>query len=489
MAEERLEEIRAGRLAKREALIEVGADPYPAEVRRTHTVAEFLSDFEVLLNEEAPVLLLGRVVAVREHGALAFLDMRDGSGQVQLQVTASEVPTDIFERLKNLDQGDFIQATGKAVRTKRGTETLAVAEFHIVSKSLRPLPDSWYGLKDHETRFRQREIDLLLNEESRKVVGLRHTVIQRLRNFLTEQGFLEVETPLLQPMAGGAAAKPFATHHNALDIDLFLRIAPELYLKRLLVAGYEQVFEIGRNFRNEGISKQHNPEFTMLEFYWAYKDYEDLMEFTDVLLAELVETVSPNKEIQWQGETYSFAGPLERLRYVDLLKNELDVDILEEKDPAVYVRLFKERGLEVPAAQTYTKLVDELYKELIRPKLKKPVIVYDYPAEMLPLAKANATDPRIAEAFQVVVAGMELVKAYTELNDPVEQRKRFEVQQAQREGGDEEAQQIDEDYLRAMEQGMPPVAGYGLGIDRLIMLLADMPTLRDTILFPLLKPE
>lgn len=489
MAEERLEEIRAARLAKRQALIEAGVVPYPAEVRRTHTIGEVVATFEELQKEAAALTLLGRVTSVRAHGGVVFMDMADAGGKLQLQLTKDKVAEEIFSRVTSVDAGDFIEASGGLIVTARGVKTLEVKEFHVVSKSIRPLPDSWYGLKDHETRYRQREVDMLLNEKVRDVFARRSEIVQAIRGYLISAGFMEVETPMLQAIAGGTLAKPFSTHHNALDIDLFLRIAPELYLKRLVVGGYEKVFEIGRNFRNEGIDKSHNPEFTMLEFYEAYADYEDLMDRAEKLLEDVAQKVVGSTTTAWQGNDISWAAPFKRVRYVEIVSEKIGIDILDEKDPSVYVDVFQAKGLQVPAVRTYAKLVDELYKELVRPTLVQPTILYDYPVEMVPLAKTSLHDKRIAEMFQLIVAGSELIKAYTELNDPVEQRARFEEQQAQRESGDDEAHAIDESYLRAMEYGMPPVAGFGLGVDRLTMLLTDSPHLRDTILFPLLKPE
>lgn len=489
MANERLEEIRQARLRKRQALIDAGRPPYPAEVRRTHKISDILARFTELSSEESAVIILGRVLGIRRHGGLIFIDAHDERAGIQLQATKDALAEDIFDRVNSLDAGDWVQATGLLTKTERGLETIALTDIAIVSKAIRPLPDSWYGLKDHEARFRQREIDLLLNKQVRNVFYTRAKVVQWLRQYLTKHDFLEVETPILQPVAGGAAARPFATHHNTLDIDLFLRIAPELYLKRLLVGGFEKVFEIGRNFRNEGISRQHNPEFTMLEFYWAYADYEDIMDFTEQMLVDVVQEIAGQDVVTWQEQNLSFSTPLPRVRFVDLVNKLVDFDILDEKNPDAYIPIFKREGLEVPSTKTYTKLVDELYKECIRPKLVRPTILYDYPTEMFPLAKQSLPDPRIAETFQLVVAGTEIVKAYTELNDPVLQQQRFEQQQTQREAGDEEAQPFDEEYIQAMEYGMPPVAGFGLGIDRLVMLLTNSPHLRDTILFPILRPK
>ncbi len=488
MADGRLEEVRDARLTKRKALLEAGKVPYPSEVRRTHSLNQIQEQFADLESSGEPLTVIGRVTAVRGHGAIAFIDIKDQSGTFQLQLSQEDVAPEIFVRFEMLDAGDWIEASGKAITTKRGTQSLLISEFHIVSKSIRPLPSEWYGLKDQETRYRQREVDMQLNAEVLQVFQTRAATIQWIRNFLSSQGFTEVETPILQPLAGGATAAPFTTHHNALDMDLYLRIAPELYLKRLLVGGMEKVFEIGKNFRNEGISRQHNPEFTMLEFYWAFADYEDLMDFTDTLINGLVQDLS-SSDITWGEHTLSLTTPIPRKRYVDLVSERLGVNILDEKNPEVYIEIFKKEGLQIPETKTYSKLVDELYKELIRPQLIQPVILYDYPKEMVPLAKESTSDPRVVEMFQLLIAGSEIVKAYSELNDPVEQRARFEEQMKAREKGDIEAQQIDESYIRALEYGMPPAGGYGLGIDRLVMLLANAPSLRDTILFPLLRPE
>ena len=489
MAEERLEEIRAARLQKRKALLEAGISAYPSEVRRTHALQDVVDGFDQLLHEGAALTVVGRVLAVRAHGGLAFLDIGDASGILQLQLSKEQVAEEVFNLLQRIDAGDFIEASGGLTLTKRGVKTLGIKEFHIIGKSIRPLPDAWYGLKDHETRYRQREVDLALDKKVRDVFLKRSVITHSIRHYLTQAGFMEVETPTLQPIAGGTLARPFTTHHNALDIDLFLRIAPELYLKRLIVGGYEKVFEIGRNFRNEGIDKHHNPEFTMLEFYEAYADYEDLMVRCEEIIQQAVKAVCGKDTLPWQGQEFSFAAPFARRRYTDVVSEKIGIDILHEKDPAAYEAFFIREGLSIPTVKTYAKMVDELYKEFIRPGLLQPTILYDYPVEMVPLAKTSLSDPRVAEMFQLVVAGTELVKAYTELNDPVEQRARFEDQQSQRERGDEEAHAVDESYLRAMEYGMPPVAGFGLGIDRLTMLLTDSPNLRDTILFPLLKPE
>ncbi len=489
MAEDRLEEIRAHRLRKRADLLAAAVPPYPAEARRTHTVATVHSSFEELLSCQTPIVVVGRIHASRLHGGLTFLDIQDSSGSLQLQVTRDQIGEEAFASLDILDTGDFIQAAGKMVRTVRGVETLLVSEFHLLAKSIRPLPSEWFGIKDHETRFRQREVDFLLNPTTRDMLHLRGKTTTWLRTYFTDRGFLEVETPMLQPIAGGTLAKPFVTHHHALNIDLYLRIAPELYLKRLIVGGFEKVFEIGRNFRNEGIDREHNPEFTMLEFYWAYADYEDLMDLSEEMFATMTTDLLGNSDITYQDTTLSFQKPLARVRYIDIVSEAAGFDILTQKDPEAYIQVLTAAHQAIPQIRTYAKLVDEVYKSLVRPKIMQPTILYDYPIELVPLGKQNLTDPRIAEMFQVVVAGMEIIKAYTELNDPVIQRQRFAEQQAAREAGDDEAQTMDESYLRALEYGMPPTAGFGLGVDRLVAIFSNSPTLRDTISFPLLKPE
>lgn len=489
MAEERLKEIRQIRLAKRQALLDQYIPPYPAEARRSASLAELEKKFYTLQSTQELVIATGRVISIRRHGGVAFVDVRDMSGQLQLQVTRGQLPEEQFVTLEHLDSGDFIQATGSMILTKREVKSVQVKEWHFLSKALRPLPVDWFGLKDHETRYRQRELDLLLNREVKTKAQQRSQIISWLRNYLVSQGFLEVETPMLQALAGGANAMPFSTHHQTLDIPLYLRIAPELYLKRLIVGGFEKVFEIGRNFRNEGIDRQHNPEFTSAELYWAYADYEDLMDFTEAMLTVLVQTMFEKTDIVWQEQEISFTRPWRRVRFIDLVSNYVGFDILAEKEPQAYQEVFKHKHLVLPEVQTYTGLLEGLYKAALRPSLLQPTLLYDYPIEMSPLAKQNLTNPHVAETFQLVVQGMELIKAYTELNDPVEQFRRFEEQQKALKAGDKEAHPIDTDFIRALEYGMPPTAGWGLGIDRLAMLLTNCRNIQDTILFPLLKPQ
>lgn len=488
MANERLQEIRQARLTKRQELIDAGVRPYPAEARRTHTTAELLVSFEQLQADKQGVLIVGRVLAMRRHGAVSFIDVSDAYGKVQVQLSRENLG-DNYENTAMIDTGDFVQITGRAITTERGMQTLLADSWHWLAKNIRPLPDKRHGLKDPEKRYRRRALDLLQNEGSRWPIIVKSEAIDWLRKYLKEAGFLEVETPILQPQAGGAAAQPFVTHHNSLNTDLYLRIAPELYLKRLLVGGLERVFEIGRNFRNEGVDREHNPEFTMAEFYWAYADYEDLMDFTEQMISQLVKDVTGSFSLPRSNSTLEFATPWRRVKFFEIMQEVFGVDVLTQKEPGVYEAIFAERKLELPKVRTFNKLVDELYKEVIRPTLVQPTLLYDYPVELAPLAKTKAQDSRVAEVMQLVVSGMELVKAYSELNDPVEQRDRFISQQENRAQGDLEAAEIDEDYLRTMEYGMPPAGGWGMGIDRLATLLTNAPSIRDTIAFPLLKPE
>jgi lysyl-tRNA synthetase class 2 len=489
MANERLEEIRARRLHTRQVLIERQLPPYPAEVRRSHTLATLTRDFPSLSSDSVPVVVVGRVVSIRRHGSLIFCDIRDESGSFQLQVSRDVLASDIFERFSWLDSGDWVQAAGDLVLTKRNVSALRVTAFHIISKAIRPLPSTWYGLKDHEERFRQREVDLLLNQGARDIIVLRSRIVRWLRDYFLKHEYLEVETPILQATAGGAAAQPFLTRHGALGIPLFLRVAAELYLKRLLVGGFEKVFELGRYFRNEGIDRQHNPEFTMLEANWAFADYEDYMDFTEQLLADLTQTIRGSTVVSWGEHSLSFATPLPRKRFVDLVSEAVGFDVLAQKDPAAYVAFCAQAKLPPPEPATYVNALEHVYKHRVRPEIIQPSLLYDYPQEMAPLAKRNLTDPRIAEQFQLIVGGMELVKSYTELNDPVVQRAVLEEQLKEHEAGNVDVHTIDYDYLRAMEYGMPPNAGWGMGIDRLVLVLSGAHSLRDTLAFPLLRPE
>lgn len=431
-----LEDIKKTRLEKLANLKKVGINPYPAEVLRTHTNKEALDDFKKLTNKK--IILVGRIRSIREHGGSTFCHIEDGSAQIQIYFKKDEVGDKQYKLfLENIDIGDFIEVSGKLFLTKKGEKTLLVSKWRILTKSLMPLPSEWYGLEDAEERFRKRYLDLVLNKEIKEKFIKRSEIITKIRKFLDENEFLEVETPMLQTMAGGTIARPFKTHLNALDMDLYLRIAPELYLKRLLVAGFERVYELGRNFRNEGMDREHNPEFTMLEFYAAYWDYKQMMDFTEKLLKSLDNKI--------------FKGKFKRVEY-DKIVGKKDV------------------------------------KEVFA-VIKEPTFVIHYPVEISPLAKKLDNNPKKVARFQLIANGLEVANGWSEINNPIDQAERFKVQEVERKKGSDEAHQYDKDFIEALEYGMPPAAGIGIGIDRLAVLLTNSKTLREIILFPTMKPK
>jgi len=479
----------AQRLQKLEALRAEGLEPY--QVRKVEVTAkaqEIEEQFEALEGKE--VELAGRVMAKRVHGKAAFADLRDGSGQVQLFFRLDVVGEAPFKRFLDLvDVGDWLAVEGKVFLTRRGQKSVEVKAFQVISKALRPLPEKWHGLVDQEQRYRQRYLDLIANPEVREIFLKRTRFIQAVRLELLERGFLEVETPILQPLYGGAAAKPFITHHNALDIDLYLRIAPELYLKRLLVGGFERVFELNRNFRNEGISPRHNPEFTMLECYQAYADYGVMMELTEALLKRGFEEAGGTLKLEYGEHELDFTPPYRR---VDLRQAVLDacgVDVLEIETDEQAAQVAQAKQLEMTVKPTPRSVIDALFDEYVQPELVQPTFVVDYPTVISPLAKRKPEEPRLTERFELFAAKMELANAFSELNDPLDQRRRFEEQMKELAGGDEEAHRLDEDFLQALEYGMPPAGGLGLGLDRLVMVLTGQQNLREVILFPTLKPK
>ncbi|HEX9711752.1 MAG TPA: lysine--tRNA ligase [Actinomycetota bacterium] len=488
----RFDDLEQQRLAKIEALRARGVDPYPVRFDRTHTAAELHEAYDgidagAVTGERASVA--GRLMLLRDSGKLAFGMLRDGSGEIQLFCARDVLDDGQLDEFKALDLGDWVGAEGEVIKTKRGELSVRVDRFELLAKAIRPLPEKWHGLRDVEQRFRLRYVDLLVNPEARRIAELRCRVVERIRTFMTGRGFLEVETPMLQPQPGGALARPFVTHMNALDVDLYLRIAPELYLKRLIVAGFERVFEVNRNFRNEGLSPRHNPEFTMLEAYQAYGDYYTMMELLETMIPTVTGDVLGTTEVSYQGGQLNLAGPYPRLRMIDLVSDAvgepLDLDMQAER-----LRPIAEaHGVEVDASWGTGKLVVELYEKLVEPGLMQPTFVLDFPRETSPLARPHREDPRFTEHFDLVIAGVEVGPAYSELNDPLDQRARFEAQAAARAAGDEEAMTLDEDFLRALEYGMPPTGGLGFGVDRFIRILADAPNLREVILFPLLRPE
>lgn len=482
------------RRGKLEELRRIGIDPYGSRWEANALAGDLHQQYRETASaffesEAISVTLAGRVMTLRDHGKTTFAHLRDRTGLIQIYLREDVLGEEAYRRLHCVDIGDFLGITGHLFRTRTGELTVSVKEFCHLTKSLRPLPEKWHGLVDVETRYRQRYLDLLANPEVATVFHRRSQVIREIRTFFDRRGFLEVETPMMQGVAGGAAARPFITHHNALGIDLFLRIAPELYLKRLLVGGLDRVYEINRNFRNEGVDTRHNPEFTMLEFYQAYADYRDLMALTEELLPHLCRTVLGGEELTYQGVRINLSPPWPRLTVTEALKK---VGGVREQDLLEETRLrevAERRGIPIQAGWGWGKLLSELIAHLVEPQLVQPTFLLDFPLELSPLAKQKGDDPRLAERFELFVAGVEVANAYTELNDPQEQRRRFQEQLRAREGGDEEAHRMDEDFVRALEYGMPPAAGEGIGIDRLVMLLTDSPSIRDVILFPQLRPK
>lgn len=506
-----LDEFYQQREQKLAALMEIGHDPYtqhfpqePGKTPHTH-IADFVrayeqeEDDEVLKHKTARHALAGRVMAINSFGKGAFLRIQDGTtdalradqspvGRLQIFVSQKILGKEAYERLKKLDLGDIVGVTGGPMRTKTGELSLRAETFQILSKCLRTLPEKWHGLSDVETRYRQRYLDLIMNARSRQVFQIRSRVLSWLRTFLSERGFLEVETPMMHAVAGGAAAKPFVTHHNALDIDLFLRIAPELYLKRLIVGGFDRVFEINRNFRNEGISKVHNPEFTMLEFYQAYANYRDLMDIGETMLSELAQDVLGTTNVRFGEHDISFAKPFAKISMCDAIEQHGGPSKNALRDPKQAKEALRQVGMDA-AGLSHGKCVAELFEHYAEKNLIQPTYIFDFPKEVSPLAKTKPDDPWLVERFELYIAGNEIANAFSELNDPKEQMRRFDAQQRERIAGDEEAHAVDDDYVHALEHGMPPTGGFGLGIDRLVMLLTDTHTIRDVILFPQLRPH
>jgi lysyl-tRNA synthetase class 2 len=478
---ERTEDDRRAKLARLRA---DGVEPFPHSFPGVRPIAEVHAahdDLEPGTETDSTYRVAGRLAARRGHGKAAFLDLVDRSGRIQLHAREDVLGAEQFERLTGLDLGDLIGVDGTAFKTRRGELSLRVDSWQLLAKSLRAIPKEYYGLEDVETRYRQRELDLIANDESRELFITRSRVIAAARRFLDERGFLEVETPVLQPLYGGALARPFTTHHNALDRDLYLRIATELYLKRLIVGGLERVYELGKDFRNEGVSHKHNPEFTMLEWYEAYADYEDAAR----LLEELVTTVAEG--VGYAGDV-DLSRPWRRVTLRDAIRDETGVDVLEQRgDAAALHAAAAERGLELDPTESWPKMVDSLLSKHVEPKLQLPTFVMDYPVELSPFAKAHRSEPGLVERWECFVRGIEIANAFTELNDPDEQRARFEDQRAQTAAGDDETQPFDEDFLRALEHGMPPTGGAGLGIDRLVMVLTGQTSIREVVLFPAMR--
>jgi lysyl-tRNA synthetase class 2 len=510
MAEERRSHVIESRFEKLDELRRRGIEPFAYDYAQTHGTAEARAAFEAAetagdLAENGrgvTVRLAGRLVSQRAHGKTLFADLADRSGKIQLYLRRDELGEEHFELLSLLDIGDWIGVEGELFRTRMGEVSVWVRSVELLAKSLRPLPLGkeeidpesgerrvHSGFADLEQRYRQRYADLAVHPEVRAVFLARSRIVTSIRRFLDARDYVEVETPILQPLYGGATARPFTTHHYALDMPLYLRIADELYLKRLIVGGFERVYEIGKDFRNEGISRTHNPEFTMLEFYQAFADYEDMMALVEDLLLTLVREVTGGAdEVVYQGVRLNFRGPFRRLGYHEALRQYGNLEI-RELDDAALRDAARSLGIEGVDSMQRPKLVDELFSELVEPHLDQPVFIVDFPREISPLAKPKRGDPELVERFELMVAGREIANAFSELNDPIDQRARFEAQARLKAAGDEEAQSFDEDYLRALEYGMPPTGGVGIGIDRLVMLLTDQASIRDVILFPTMRPE
>lgn len=487
-------DVLARRREKAAQLAAEGVNLYPNDFRPTARLGELAVKYENhdndALEKEPAYAAAGRIILLRRFGKAGFAKLQDGTGTLQIHFAKDQLTEPDFKLFKKgLDVGDVIGCVGPLFRTKTGELTVAVKEMRLLTKSIRPLPEKWHGLTDTEARYRQRYVDLIINRPVRDTFVKRSRIIKSIRRFFEGYDFLEVETPMMQAVPGGATAKPFQTHHNALDMDLFLRIAPELYLKRLVVGGMDRVFEINRNFRNEGISTKHNPEFTMLEFYWAYKTFEDNIELTEKMFAQVAQDVLGTTKVTYQGSEIDLTPPWKRVGFHESLVEigGAPAEILTDEDKA---REFAAKlGGDYPARDSHAKLLEKVFDILVEPKLIQPTFITDYPTAISPLSRRNDQDPSIVDRFELFITAREMANAFSELNDPEDQRGRFEDQLAEKAKGDDEAHPMDEDYIRALEYGLPPTAGEGVGIDRLVMLLTDSPSIRDVILFPLLRPE
>jgi lysyl-tRNA synthetase class 2 len=484
-----INELKQARLDKLNSIIKAGIDPYPAKSRRTHTIKESLEKFDELSESKKDIFLAGRIRTIRVHGGLTFMSLEDQSGQIQLFFKRDEIGKEKYDMIKNLDIGDFIEVKGLLFVTKKGEKTLNVGDYIILTKSLLPLPEKWHGLKDEEIRYRKRYLDLIINKETRNLFVQKTKFINNIREYLNSHEYMEVETPVLEDVPGGADAEPFMTHHNKLNVDLYLRISLELHLKRLIVGGFEKIYEIGKVFRNEGMSTQHLQEFTMLEFYWAYADYEDLMSFIESFYTSIIQKTFGTLEIKYQDNVLNFKTPWPRIGYREIILKEAKIDIDKYPTKMDMQKALKEKGIKIDPKAGRGKLIDQLYKKLVRPKLIQPSFLVDHPLDLSPLAKKREDNKTKTQRFQVLVAGAEVGNGFSELNDPVDQRERFEEQARLRKAGDTEAQMTDNDFVEALEYGMPPTAGFGVGIDRLFMVLANQKSIRDVVFFPIMRPN
>ncbi len=491
---EETNELLKQRKEKIEFLKAEGVELYPNDVEATETTGVIRNRYADSDNEELALIeeqyaIAGRMMAVRNFGKAAFISIQDREGSLQAYVRKDSVGDRAYSFFKRFDVGDIVYVTGKPFKTRTGELTIGATNVRLLSKSLRPLPEKWHGLTDIEARYRQRHLDLIMNERVKDVFYTRSKIIKLMRDFMVERDYLEVETPMMHPIAGGAVARPFKTHHNTLDMDLFLRIAPELYLKRLIVGGMERVFEINRNFRNEGISTSHNPEFTTIEFYQAYATYEDLIVMTEELFAFIARELFGSLAFNYQGTEINFARPWKRLTVKEAIMtySDADQDILEDMDKAT--EYAGNLGLEIGSDESLGKTIVAIFEAVAEDKLIQPTFITSYPVEVSPLSRKSADNVEFTDRFELFIYGREMANAFSELNDPEDQRSRFEMQLREREAGDQEAHEMDEDYIRTLEYGMPPTAGEGIGIDRLVMLLTDSPSIRDVILFPQMRSK
>lgn len=467
-------------------------NPFPNTFRRTHAAEQCLSysseTAEALEKQNIAVSVAGRMMTRRLMGKASFVHLQDMSGRIQLYIKQDLLPEGQYDEFQSWDLGDILGVEGVLFKTKTGELSIKAHNLQLLTKALRPLPDKWHGLTDHEKRYRQRYLDLIVNEETRKTFIIRSKVIQTLREFLTSRDFLEVETPMMQAIPGGAVAKPFITHHNALDMDLYLRVSPELYLKRLVVGGFERVFEINRNFRNEGLSTRHNPEFTMIEFYQAYADYYDLMDLTEELLRDIIQKTLGTLAVNYQDKVLDFSKPFARYTIKEAIVHfNPDIKNSDLEDPAILTNLLKKHGISIDKAWGLGRLQLELFDCTVETKLQQPTFITQYPTEVSPLARCNEANPDVTDRAELFIAGREIANLFSELNDAEDQAERFQKQVEAKESGDEEAMHFDSDYVVALEHGLPPTAGEGIGIDRLVMLLTDSPSIRDVLLFPHMK--
>lgn len=492
MSHEELNDQLLVRREKMNALREKGMDPFGKRFERTYQSQELIQEYGNLEKDELEgkgisVTIAGRIMTKRGKGKAGFAHIQDLSGQIQIYVRTDAVGEEQYELFDGADLGDIVGVTGTLFKTQVGELSVKAKNFHLLTKSLRPLPDKFHGLKDVEQRYRQRYLDLIMSQESKETFINRSKIIQAMRRYLDDHGYLEVETPMMHSIAGGASARPFITHHNALDMQLFMRIAIELHLKRLIVGGLEKVYEIGRVFRNEGVSTRHNPEFTMIELYEAYADYRDIMSLTENLIAHIAKEVTGNTTVQYGEHTVDLKPQWRRLHMVDAIKEYTGVDFWKEMSAEEALQLAKEHGVEVKENMLYGHVVNEFFEQKVEEHLIQPTFIYGHPVEISPLAKKNDDDPRFTDRFELFIVAREHANAFTELNDPIDQRERFEAQLKEREQGNDEAHMMDDDFIEALEYGMPPTGGLGIGIDRLVMLLTNSPSIRDVLLFPLMR--